>query len=154
MMRRLAVGVGAVLMVAGCSQPAPPATSEPVASPVVSSSSPTAGVPASSAAPSVPASSESAPSTPPAKDALDLAITLADGTAEPNGERLDVPVGTTVVITVTSDRDDEVHVHGYDLEIPVKAGRTVTKEFVADETGSFEIESHEPELLIVRLQVR
>ena len=97
-----------------------------------------------------------APSTPPASQAqaLNLEITLAGGSAEPNGERRDVAVGTTVVITVTSDRDDEVHVHGYDLEIPVKAGRTVTKKFVADQSGSFEIESHEPELLIVQLQVR
>lgn len=125
-----------------------------MSSPVVSTTSTAASLPASTP-PSAPASSAPAPSTPTSEaQALQLEITLAKGSAEPNGERRDVAVGTTVVITVTSDRDDEVHVHGYDLEIPVKAGETVTKKFVADQSGSFEIESHEPELLIVQLQVR
>lgn len=83
-----------------------------------------------------------------------ISITLADGKAEPNGERIDLVKGQQLVLTITSDRDDEVHVHGFDLEIAVKAGETVTREFVVDRVGRFEVESHEPVLTILVLQVQ
>ena len=106
------------------------------------------------AVPGTAAPPPSVPVTAPTSNRVELAITLADGKAEPGGERLEVAVGTTVAITVTSDREDEVHVHGYDLELPVSPGTPITREFLADRTGSFEIESHEPALLIVQLLVR
>ena len=61
--------------------------------------------------------------------------------------------GTILRLEITSDHDDEVHVHGYDIEIPVKAGATVTKDITLDQVGRFEIESHEPALTIVQLVV-
>ena len=62
--------------------------------------------------------------------------------------------GETFVLDITSDRNDEVHVHGFDKEIEVAAGKHVTVEMVADRTGRFEVESHHPELLIAVLQIR
>lgn len=84
---------------------------------------------------------------------LEMPITLRDGKADPNGQRVEVKAGTTIVFTITSDRDDEVHVHGYDVEIPVKAGETITKEVLLDQVGRFEVESHEPALTILQLVV-
>src|ERR1044071_8057141 len=46
----------------------------------------------------------------------------------------------TVKFRVTSDVDEEVHVHGYDIAKDIPAGGTVTVSFPADITGIFEIE--------------
>ena len=46
----------------------------------------------------------------------------------------------TVTINVTSDADGEVHLHGYDISISAKAGKTVSQTFKADKTGGFSIE--------------
>ena len=55
---------------------------------------------------------------------LTIDITIADGKVDPNGKKIDVAVGTTVILKVSSDIDDEIHAHtggdGYELE--VKAG--------------------------------
>ncbi len=58
------------------------------------------------------------------------------------------------MLDISSDRDDEVHVHGFDEKIAFKAGNHVRLNLIADRSGRFEVESHHPELLIVVLQVR
>ena len=59
-------------------------------------------------------------------------------------QTLTVAKGSTVrLIVVNPNEDDEIHLHGYDLgggELP--AGEEAIFEFVADETGTFEVESH------------
>ena len=66
-----------------------------------------------------------------------------------------VAVGSTVRITVTNPiEDDEFHLHGYDLSAgEVPAGETATIEFVADVSGSFELESHHSGELLMTLVV-
>ena len=39
--------------------------------------------------------------------------------------------------------DDELHVHGYDIEEELPAGKQATIDFTADQTGVFEVETHE-----------
>ena len=84
---------------------------------------------------------------------LEIAITLATGKADPNGARVSLDKGMTLVLTITSDHADEVHVHGYDVEIPVAAGQTVTKKILLDQVGRFEVESHEPQFTVLQLTV-
>jgi type IV pilus biogenesis protein CpaD/CtpE len=108
-------------------------------------------------APSPVASSPAAPSTSssPATDAVSIDISISNGRVNPNGSKIDVKRGQTVVLNVTSDQDDEIHVHtsdGYELE--VKAGKPVRGQFVVTEPGRFEIESHHLEKIIVILNVR
>lgn len=84
-------------------------------------------------------------------------ITIADGKVTPNGEKVDVAVGQEVELNVTSDADDEIHAHtddaaGYELE--VKAGAPTTGRFTVSSAGSFEVESHHLEKIIVILNVR
>jgi hypothetical protein len=83
-------------------------------------------------------------------------ITVAGGQVTPNGEKLDVRVGQQVVLNVTSDEDDEIHAHtggdGYELE--VKAGVPATGTFTLDSAGSFEVESHHLEKVVVILNAR
>lgn len=56
---------------------------------------------------------------------------------------VDVEKGDTVRIDVTSDVDEEVHVHGYDISKAVAAGRRARLRFPATIDGRFEIEFHE-----------
>jgi hypothetical protein len=59
-------------------------------------------------------------------------------------QTLTVAQGSTVrLFFVNPNEDDEIHLHGYDLggsELP--AGEEAIFEFVADEAGTFEVESH------------
>jgi len=96
----------------------------------------------------------STPSAAPTPGVRTIEIELADGRVSPNGKRVDLSKGETFILDITSDRDDEVHVHGLEAEIKVKAGEHKKVELVAERTGRFEVESHHPELLIVVLQVR
>lgn len=48
--------------------------------------------------------------------------------------------GDTISLSITTDKDEEVHLHGYDLHFDCKAGVPLVKTFTADKTGSFEYE--------------
>jgi hypothetical protein len=101
-------------------------------------------------------SASTQPSTPPAPTATVIEVSVANGQVSPSPDRrVEVARGDTVRIVITSDQPDEVHVHGYDLEEEIGAGRPTAVEFVADQPGSFEVELHEidPGLLFT-LQVR
>ncbi|WP_326663919.1 hypothetical protein [Streptomyces sp. NBC_00385] len=81
-------------------------------------------------------------------------ISIRDGKVDPAPGRTEVRKGRTVRLLVRSDRDDTLHVHGYDKEARLPAGRTVTLTFTADRTGLFEVETHESDLLLTQLVVR
>jgi hypothetical protein len=117
-------------------------------------SAPETAAPAGSPSPAASSASGASPSV--AADALTVAITETDGDVLPNGQKLDAKVGQQVVLQVTSDRDDEIHAHtggdGYEPE--VKAGVPATGTFTLDSAGSFEVESHHLEKVIVILNAR
>jgi FtsP/CotA-like multicopper oxidase with cupredoxin domain len=52
--------------------------------------------------------------------------------------------GDVVTMVVTADKEEEIHLHGYDIpfEVP-SAGGKVSHTFKADKSGSFEIEIEE-----------
>ena len=72
-------------------------------------------------------------------------------------ERIElIALGAEVEITIVNpDFDDEFHLHGYDLgdDLVVPAGETATLRFVADQEGTFELESHVTSDVYVRLVV-
>jgi heme/copper-type cytochrome/quinol oxidase subunit 2 len=86
--------------------------------------------------------------------ATDIVVSVKDGKVSPKTHRVKVAVGSSVRILVSSDVDDEVHVHGYDIEREISAGQSVTIDFTADQTGVFEVETHESGLLLLQLQVQ
>ncbi|CAM5708793.1 hypothetical protein SCALM49S_05304 [Streptomyces californicus] len=53
-------------------------------------------------------------------------ITVSGGKVSPAPGRTEVEKGGTVRLRVRSDRDDELHVHGYDKAARLPAGRTAT----------------------------
>jgi hypothetical protein len=56
--------------------------------------------------------------------------------------KLKATEGETVRFRVRSDTDEEIHVHAYDIERAVPAGKTVNVSFKATITGIVEIEFH------------
>jgi len=53
--------------------------------------------------------------------------------------------GDTVVIVVSAEAADDIHLHGYDIDKPVESGKAARFKFKADLEGEFEIESHAAE---------
>ena len=92
--------------------------------------------------------------TAPAAQAKVITIRVVGGQPQGGIARDSVAQGRDVVITVTSDVADEVHVHGYDLMADVAPGAPATIRFTADAPGRFEIELENSAVQIAELEVR
>jgi len=64
-------------------------------------------------------------------------VSVADGKVKPSPRRIEIDKDSQVRLLVTSDVDDELHVHGYEIEAELEAGRPTTVEFAADQAGLF-----------------
>lgn len=95
----------------------------------------------------------SSSAAPGASTVKEIAVTIAGKTVTPPPGRIDVAKGQTVRITVTGDVTDVAHVHGYDKAADLKPGTPATIEFVADQDGLFEVETHETGLQLCQLVV-
>lgn len=80
-------------------------------------------------------------------------ITVVGGQPEGGVEELSFDKGDEVLFEVDSDVADEVHVHGYDVEAELAAGKPTKVSFGADIEGVFEIELHESGATIAELTV-
>jgi len=58
-----------------------------------------------------------------------------------------------VLLTVRSDRDDELHLHGYNLHLHLKAGTPGTLRFTARRTGRFSAELHKSDTEVVVFEI-
>jgi len=83
-----------------------------------------------------------------------LEVTVTGSTVAPPPAQIDLPVGTTLELVVTSDHDDEIHAHGFDEEAALKAGVPTTLRLTATEAGVYEVETHEPALTLLTVAVR
>ncbi|MGH8940557.1 MAG: cupredoxin domain-containing protein [Actinomycetes bacterium] len=121
---------------------------------------PEAATTASAPATSTPQSSGTTPgspsssATPDRVNGTEVVVAVKDGKVSPKPHRVKISMGTRVRLLVTSDVDDQVHVHGYELEKELPAGQTVTVKFVADQAGLYEVETHDSELTLLQLEVR
>jgi len=80
-------------------------------------------------------------------------VTVRGGEVLGGPKVYDVPFEQRVILTVTSDLADEVHLHGYDLMKEVAAGGTVKFSFVTTLSGSFEFELEDAHLRVGELSV-
>jgi plastocyanin len=103
--------------------------------------------------PSAPPDPPDAATTPPAS-VREIEVGIVDGTVDTAEDSVEVVVGETVRLTVTSDVDDEVHVHGVDQTAELSAGSPTTLELGFTEPGVYEVETHDSGLLLVQLIVR
>jgi len=125
----------------------------------------TSGVGATTSAPSSPPGSPSsgasagASGTPSASATATgcgtgLQITVKGSTVTPAPGTTDVKAGCEVDLTITSDRTSEVHVHVVEMEKAITAGQPLHVTFTPTQPGVYEVELHDPDLLLVKLAVR
>ena len=81
-------------------------------------------------------------------------VAVVGGAPEGGIVREKVDQDDRVVLVVTSDVADEVHLHGYDLAAEVAAGGTVRIRFRATVPGRFEVELEERGVQIAELTVQ
>lgn len=84
-----------------------------------------------------------------------VVIRIKDGKVTPQGKRVEVKVGQTIALDVTSDVDEELHVHS-DPEhtFAVKPGKDQTFTFTVDTPGQVAVEAHHADVTLVQLVVR
>jgi hypothetical protein len=129
--RRLTLAAAAALLAlaAGCGDDAGPTGSSPSLPPAT-----VATTPGATATPSG--------TVEPTEPAPTARFEVAMGKVVSGPRTVDVAVGSQVIIQVVSDRNDELHVHGYDKEVAVGPGRPARVAFTADVAGVFEVELH------------
>lgn len=110
-----------------------------------------------STSPEPSASSSESPSesaSEPAEDGTRIEITREGDTFTPMGERVEAPVGEPVTLVITADTAGELHVHSTpEQEVAYEAG-TSEHTVTIDRPGVVEVESHEPDVVVLQLEVR
>ena len=82
-----------------------------------------------------------------------FSVAVAGGTVVGGVPRFEVSVGDLVRVTVTSDVDDEVHLHVYNLVVTVDVGVPALLDLEATVPGIFEAELHHAGFRVFELQV-
>ena len=116
-----------------------------------------AQVPAGSATSTTsPAGRASGTGTPSASEPVvrTLAITVRGNQVTPAPSRVTITRGQSLRVLVTSDRNDTVHAHGFDVEEPLVAGRPTTLLLTGGAPGQYEIETHHLSLRLLVVLVR
>lgn len=67
---------------------------------------------------------------------------------------IQVKEGDTVIIKITADVDEELHLHGYDKSVDLEANKEGELSFTADLTGRFEYELEQSKTAIGVLEVQ
>jgi hypothetical protein len=80
-------------------------------------------------------------------------ITVRGGEPVGGVQEIAVDAGDQIRFQVSSDRAEEIHVHGYDLAQTVPAGGTVEFDFPAELEGIYEVELEELGVQIAELRV-
>ena len=87
-------------------------------------------------------------------DGVAVTVTREGDSFTPNGERVELGIDQTLVLTIEADEAGELHVHSTpEQEIAYDAG-TSEHEIVIDRPGVVEVESHEPDVILLQLEVR
>jgi ABC-type glycerol-3-phosphate transport system substrate-binding protein len=84
---------------------------------------------------------------------VEVKIVVENGAPKGGIVRQNVSQGDDVVLVVTSDVADEIHLHGYDRSKDVSAGGTIRLPFTATLPGRFEVELEQRGIQIADLTV-
>lgn len=82
-----------------------------------------------------------------------LRLLVRDGRVAGGPRSFEVRKGTRVVLVVRADVEDEVHLHGYDLESDVRPGTPARIAFRASLAGRFEVELEGRHLRLAEIEV-
>lgn len=83
-------------------------------------------------------------------ETIQLAIT-STAPADPVEEK--VALGSLVTVVVSSEIDGLLHVHGFEEKVDLVAGETTRTTFKASMSGVFEVETHDPDGVWIKLVV-
>ena len=64
-----------------------------------------------------------------------------------------VTEGDEIVVRITTDKADDLHLHGYDVHVHLKPGAATELRLVANRTGRFEYELHKAHVDLGVLEV-
>jgi nitrous oxide reductase len=101
-----------------------------------------------------PSSTSGAPTTTAGFAGTVIEAKVTGSTVETASRRVRIDLGEKVRIRVEADRNEEVHLHGYDLSREVAPGRPAVLDFTADAPGVFEVELEQARLKLFELQVQ
>ena len=135
----LALGLTAAVVLASCSQ-----AEAPAATPQTPAGHPSFGTHAATGSPS-------ASSSKPAGRRFDITVQGKKVTPAPATVKL--AVGESLTVAITSDHDDQLHAHGWEIEKDVKAGKPLEVTVTGAQTGVFEFELHHPALRLISVAV-
>jgi hypothetical protein len=96
----------------------------------------------------------SGPTTTAADTTPTIEVTVVGGKPQGGVRREQVKTGETLVLRVTADVADEVHLHGYDKSADVAPGKPAEIRFTADIPGVFEVELEQRRQKLIELEVR
>jgi plastocyanin len=137
-----AAGLALTLSLAACGGDEPAASGSSSTSSTTSSST--------SSTSSSPTSSASSP----APQGRTIRITITGKKVSPAPTTVDLAVGEKLTLVVTSDHDDELHLHGFEVEDKLTAGAATTVTVTGRDPGVYEVETHEPSLRLLKIAVR
>ncbi|MDQ1636202.1 MAG: hypothetical protein QOJ32_3011 [Frankiaceae bacterium] len=100
-------------------------------------------------APSAPASAVGQPT----EAATVGTLTIVDGKPEGGVQRISTTANQPAVLLVTSNKATEVHVHGADRTIAIPANTQTSVDVSQSAPGSYEVEDHASDELLVQLRV-
>ena len=84
-----------------------------------------------------------------------LEVTVTGTTVTPAPAQVDLPVGSTLELVVTSDHDDELHAHGFDVEADAQGRRADDPaRSPARRPASTRSRPHDPALTLLTVAVR
>jgi hypothetical protein len=129
-----------------------PATTPPPAATTAAAT--TTDAPATTEEPPPPATTEAPPATTTVAGPAVVRIVVVGGQPQGGIRRASVRRGREVIVRVSSDVADHIHLHGYDLIADVAPGAPAELTFVADVPGRFEIELEDRGVPIADIQVR
>lgn len=92
-------------------------------------------------------------STPSTSDKL-ISLVVKNNSLASGESIIKLTEGDNLILTVTSDADDELHIHGYDKEIKLQKDAPIQIMLKANITGRFPIELHNTETEIAVLEVQ
>ncbi len=81
-------------------------------------------------------------------------VTVEGGLPAGGAKTWKVAQGGDLMIVITSDENDEVHLHGYDIERELPAGQIVRMAVHADKNGTFALETHHRKVILGQLVVK
>ena len=81
-------------------------------------------------------------------------MAIVNGSAQGGAQRVKIAKNSSVVIEVTADSSETIHIHGYDIESDVGPAQAATFSFNANVGGVFVVEIHRNNRKILELEVK